>query len=84
MPPIEMLITQSKPNPEVSIEQSLITWEQFKLIQRSFASAKGIHLAYYEGILEIVSPNLDVATLQRCILSASPLEALKIFRQTFC
>lgn len=26
-------------------------------------------------------PDLDMATLQRCILSASPLEALKIFRQ---
>jgi len=59
MPPIEMLITQSKPNPEVRIEQSLITWEQFKLIQRGFADAKGIRLAYYEGILEIVSTSVD-------------------------
>ena len=83
MPPIEMLITQPKPSPEVRIEQSFITWKQFKLIQRGFADAKGIRLAYYEGILGIVSPNLDIATLQRCILSALPLKALKTFRQTF-
>jgi hypothetical protein len=41
-----MILTQSKPNPEVRIEQPLITWEQFKLIQRGFADARGIRLAY--------------------------------------
>ncbi|TYQ28285.1 Uma2 family endonuclease [Pseudanabaena sp. UWO311] len=54
-----MILTQSKPNPEVRIEQPLITWEQFKLIQRGFADARGIRLAYYEGILEIVSTSVD-------------------------
>ena len=28
-------------------------------------------------------PNLDMATLQRCILFTSPLESLKTFRQAF-
>ncbi|MFM7887796.1 MAG: Uma2 family endonuclease, partial [Pseudanabaena sp.] len=54
-----MLLTQLKPNPEIRIEQPLISWEQFKLIQRGFESAKGIRLAYYEGILEIVSTSVD-------------------------
>jgi Uma2 family endonuclease len=54
-----MLLTQPKPNPEIRIEQPLITWEQFKLIQRGFADSKGIRLAYYEGILEIVSTSVD-------------------------
>ncbi len=59
MPPIEMLVTQTKPNPEVRIEQPLITWEQFKLIQRGFADSGGIRLAYYDGVLEIVSTSVD-------------------------
>jgi Uma2 family endonuclease len=54
-----MLLTQPKPNPEIRIEQPLITWEQFKLIQRGFADSRGIRLAYYEGILEIVSTSVD-------------------------
>ncbi|MCX5934432.1 MAG: Uma2 family endonuclease, partial [Pseudanabaena sp. LacPavin_0818_WC45_MAG_42_6] len=54
-----MILTQSKPNPEVRIEQPLITWEQFKLIQRGFEDSRGIRLAYYEGILEIVSTSVD-------------------------
>jgi Uma2 family endonuclease len=54
-----MLLTKPKPQPEVRIEQSLITWEQFKLIQRGFADSRGIRLAYYEGILEIVSTSID-------------------------
>jgi len=58
MPPTEML-TQSKANSEIRIEQPLITWEQFKLIQRGFADSRGIRLAYYEGILEIVSTSVD-------------------------
>jgi len=54
-----MLLTQSKPNPEVRIEQPLITWEQFKLIQRGFADSRGIRLAYYDGVLEIVSTSVE-------------------------
>ena len=54
-----MILTQPKANPEIRIEQPLITWEQFKLIQRGFADARGIRLAYYEGILEIVSTSID-------------------------
>ena len=54
-----MLLTQPKQNPEIRIEQPLITWEQFKLIQRGFADSRGIRLAYYEGILEIVSTSID-------------------------
>lgn len=54
-----MLLTQLKPSPEIRIEQPLITWEQFKLIQRGFANSRGIRLAYYEGILEIVSTSVD-------------------------
>ena len=53
-----MLLTQSKPNPEIRIEQTLITWEQFKLIQRGFADSRGIRLAYYNGVLEIVSTSV--------------------------
>ncbi|OIP76177.1 MAG: hypothetical protein AUK48_06180 [Oscillatoriales cyanobacterium CG2_30_44_21] len=52
-----MLTTQSKS--ETRIEQPLITWEQFKLIQRGFADSRGIRLAYYEGIIEIVSTSVD-------------------------
>jgi len=59
MPPTEMILTQPKVNPEIRIEQPLITWEQFKLIQRGFADSRGIRLAYYEGILEIVSTSID-------------------------
>jgi Uma2 family endonuclease len=54
-----MLLTPSKPKPEVRIEQSLITWEQFKLIQRGFADSRSIRLAYYDGVLEIVSTSVD-------------------------
>jgi Uma2 family endonuclease len=54
-----MLLTPSKPNPEVRIEQPLITWEQFKLIQRGFADSRSIRLAYYDGVLEIVSTSVD-------------------------
>jgi Uma2 family endonuclease len=54
-----MLLTQPKQNPEVRIEQPLITWEQFKLIQRGFADSRGIRLAYYDGVLEIVSTSVD-------------------------
>ncbi len=54
-----MLRNQPKSNPEIRIEQPLITWEQFKLIQRGFADSRGIRLAYYEGILEIVSTSVD-------------------------
>jgi len=54
-----MLLTQPKQNPEIRIEQPLITWEQFKLIQLGFADSRGIRLAYYEGILEIVSTSID-------------------------
>ncbi len=54
-----MLLTPSKPNSEVRIEQPLITWEQFKLIQRGFADSRGIRLAYYDGVLEIVSTSVD-------------------------
>ncbi len=55
-----MLLTPlKKTNSEVRIEQPLITWEQFKLIQRGFADSRGIRLAYYEGILEIVSTSID-------------------------
>ena len=43
-----MLQTKPKTQPEIRIEQPLITWEQFKLIQRGFADARGIRLAYYE------------------------------------
>ena len=54
-----MLLTQFKPTPEGRIEQPLITWEQFKLIQRGFADSRGIRLAYYDGVLEIVSTSVD-------------------------
>lgn len=54
-----MLLTPSKPNPEVRIEQPLITWEQFKLIQRGFADSRSIRLAYYDGVLEIVSTSVE-------------------------
>jgi len=50
---------QTKPKPEIRIEQPLITWEQFKLIQRGFADSKGIRLAYYERVLEIASTSVD-------------------------
>jgi Uma2 family endonuclease len=54
-----MLLTPSKPNPEVRIEQPLITWAQFKLIQHGFADSRSIRLAYYDGVLEIVSTSVD-------------------------
>ena len=54
-----MLLTQFKPTPEGRIEQPLITWDQFKLIQRGFADSRGIRLAYYDGVLEIVSTSVD-------------------------
>jgi Uma2 family endonuclease len=54
-----MLLTQSQPKSEVRIEQPLITWEQFKLIQRGFADSRSIRLAYYDGVLEIVSTSVD-------------------------
>jgi Uma2 family endonuclease len=54
-----MLITKPQTQPEARIAQSLITWEQFKLIQRGFSDSRGIRLAYYNGILEIVSTSID-------------------------
>jgi Uma2 family endonuclease len=54
-----MLLTPSQPKSEVRIEQPLITWEQFKLIQRGFADSRSIRLAYYDGVLEIVSTSVD-------------------------
>lgn len=54
-----MFLTQPKQKTEIRIEQPFITWEQFKLIQRGFADSRGIRLAYYEGILEIVSTSID-------------------------
>jgi Uma2 family endonuclease len=69
-----MRLTQPKQNPEIRIEQPLITWEQFKLIQRGFADSRGIRLAYYEGILEIVSTSIDHELIKTIIGALLELE----------
>lgn len=36
-----------------------MTWEQFKLLQESFANSPGVHLAYYKGEVEILAVSQD-------------------------
>lgn len=81
-------MVQTADNPTVSpaAEQHFIlhglTWQQFKAIQASFEGVPNVRLFYCEGMLEIVTISKPhEALLKRCILFASPLEALKEFRK---
>ncbi|MFB2921009.1 Uma2 family endonuclease [Aerosakkonema funiforme] len=44
-----------------------MSWQQFKLLQESFADARGIRLAYYKGEIEIVTLSPDHESISRMI-----------------
>ena len=78
-----MILTQSKQNPDVRIERSLITWEQFKLIQLGFADVRGIRLAYYDGVLGVVSTSVDHELIKTIIGALLELYFLEIGLEFF-
>ena len=78
-----MLLTKPNTQPRIRIEQPLITWEQFKLIQRGFADSRGIRLAYYEGILEIVSTSVDHELIKTIIGALLELYFLEMEIEVF-
>ena len=48
---------------ETTKDQRLVhsgmSWQQFKLLQESFADSPGIRLAYYKGKIEILTVSSD-------------------------
>ncbi|MFP4102045.1 Uma2 family endonuclease [Coleofasciculus sp.] len=44
-----------------------MSWQQFKLLQESFADSPGIRLAYYKGELEILTVSPDHESISRMI-----------------
>lgn len=44
-----------------------MSWQQFKLLQESFADSPGIRLAYYDGEIEIVTLSPDHESISRMI-----------------
>jgi Uma2 family endonuclease len=44
-----------------------MNWQQFKLLQESFADSPGVHLAYYKGEVEILAVSQDHETISRLI-----------------
>ncbi|MGL5064818.1 MAG: Uma2 family endonuclease [Microcoleus sp.] len=44
-----------------------MSWQQFKLLQESFADSPGIRLAYYDGEIEIVTVSPDHESISRMI-----------------
>ncbi|MCL1474278.1 Uma2 family endonuclease [Argonema antarcticum] len=44
-----------------------MSWQQFKLLQESFADSRGIRLAYYKGEIEIVTLSPDHESISRMI-----------------
>lgn len=44
-----------------------MSWQQFKLLQESFADSRGIRLAYYKGEIEIVTLSPDHESISRTI-----------------
>ena len=44
-----------------------MTWQQFELLQESFASSPGIRLFYYRGEVEILSVSQDHESISRTI-----------------
>ncbi|PZU99871.1 MAG: hypothetical protein DCE90_00830 [Pseudanabaena sp.] len=78
-----MLLTQPKHNSEARIERSLITWEQFKLIQLGFADVRGIRLGYYDGVLEVVSASVGHELIKTIIGALLELYFLEIDLEFF-
>lgn len=64
------MTTATRP-PNKSTEQRFIhsgmNWQQFKLLQESFADAPGIRLAYYKGEVEILAVSQDHEVFSRLI-----------------
>lgn len=44
-----------------------MSWQQFKLLQESFADSPGIRLAYYKGEVEILTVSPDHESISRMI-----------------
>ena len=44
-----------------------MSWQQFKLLQESFADSPGIRLAYYKGEIEILTVSSDHESISRMI-----------------
>lgn len=44
-----------------------MSWQQFKLLQESFADSRGIRLAYYKGQVEILTLSSDHESISRMI-----------------
>ncbi len=79
---IEVILTSD--NTEKLKKYSLLSVPEVWLWEEGILDIYHLNEQNYQYQKSSVSkflPNLDLATLQRCILSASPLEALKKFRQ---
>ena len=44
-----------------------LNWQQFKLLQESFADSPGVHVAYYKGEVEILTVSPDHESISRMI-----------------
>jgi hypothetical protein len=55
------------------------TWEQFKLIQKSFEKTRGVRLAYFDGTIELRQPSLACDLYKKII--AVLLESYLIDRE---
>lgn len=61
-------MTQALLNPKVQrFVHSGMSWQQFKLLQESFADSPGIRLAYYKGEVEILTVSPDHESISRMI-----------------
>ncbi|HAG80141.1 MAG TPA: hypothetical protein DCL61_02995 [Cyanobacteria bacterium UBA12227] len=49
------------------LTHSLVSWQQFKLIQEGFNNAPGIRLFYYKGEVEILAVSQEHETISRLI-----------------
>lgn len=58
--------TPKKPTDQ-RLTHSGMSWQQFKLLQESFADSPGVHLAYYKGEVEILAISQDHEAISRLI-----------------
>lgn len=49
------------------LTHSGMSWQQFKLLEQSFAESPGIRLFYYKGEVEILAVSQDHETFSRLI-----------------
>ena len=59
-----MTQTLNKPTDQ-RFTHSLVSWQQFKLIQEGFNNSPGIQLFYYLGEVEILVNKIDSSVVER-------------------